>query len=162
VQLVGEENIFAERLADGQAPLIELLLATLDAAVEAGEEDLNRAVANAGALEQVAEPCAAPAAGADRLVEPRLADRPRREARTAGAGALHGRDDLVRGQRTEVAEAQAQLGADIPVDVHAEGGPVDARDVVVDQEVVEPDRSDRLAQHLERHAVITGRELQLL
>jgi hypothetical protein len=36
------------------------------------------------------------------------------------------------------------------------------RDVEVDQEVVQPERCDRLTQQLERKPVITGRKLELV
>ena len=45
--------------------------------------------------------------------------------------------------------------------VSAKLGRVDDRDVVVDQQVVQPDRRDRVAERLERHPVVAGRQLEL-
>src|SRR5581483_7722391 len=105
-----------ERDRERKAPLERLLLAVLDARVETREEHLDGPVAHAGALEHVAQANAAPAARADGLVEPRLADRARLEPGSAVPRALHRRDDLVRRQRAQLLEPERQLAVDEPVD----------------------------------------------
>ena len=62
VQLVGEQHVGVERRRERQAAREGLLLAVLEAAVEAGEEHLDRAVRDAGGVEQVAQ-AARPASG---------------------------------------------------------------------------------------------------
>ena len=75
VDLVGEEHLGPERLVERQAALVGVLDLALDAAVEAGEEHLDGAVLDAGFLEQRRERRAGPLGVADRLLEPRLAQR---------------------------------------------------------------------------------------
>ncbi len=97
VQLVGQENLLAQRFLEWQAALEGLFLPALDAAVEPGEEHLDRAVGHAGLLQQRAQRRASPASGADCLEQPRLADGPRFQTGAAVAGALHRRGHLHRG-----------------------------------------------------------------
>ena len=57
---------------------------------------------------------------------------------------------------------ESPLELTLAADAQAPDGPVHVRHVVVDQQVVQADRSDRPAQGLERHPVIPRREVQLL
>ena len=51
---------------------------------------------------------------------------------------------------------------DRAADLEPEGRRVDERDVVVDEQVVQPDRGDRPAQRLERHRVVARGEPELV
>ena len=53
-------------------------------------------------------------------------------------------------------------GTDAAVDGEPPRRGIEHRDVVVDQEVVQTHRCDRVLQGLQRHSVVAGRELQLL
>ena len=75
VDLVGEEQLGPERLLERQAALVRVLELALDAAVEAREENLDGAVADPALLEQRRERRPRPLGVADRLLEPRLAQR---------------------------------------------------------------------------------------
>ena len=162
VHLVGEQHVVAERLFEGKAALEDLLLAALVAAVEPGEDHLPRAIDRPRLGEQRRERRAAPGRGADRLGEPRLADRPRAgEEGAPVAGALRRHFELDRGPRPEVVERELERPRDEPADRQLEPRRVDERDVVVDQQVVQPDRRDRVAERLERHPVVAGSELEL-
>jgi len=68
----------------------------------------------------------------------------------------------LRGSRLELVERQLERSLDVPADAQAPCLGVDAGDVEVDQEVVEPERRDRVAEGLERQPVVAGRQLQLL
>jgi hypothetical protein len=62
----------------------------------------------------------------------------------------------------EVGERELERPLDETADTQAPCRCVHVRDVEVDQEVVQPERRDRLAQQLEREPVITGRKLELV
>ena len=162
VDLVGEQRLVAQRLLDGQAPLEgELALLALDAAVEAAEDRPHGAVAHPGLLEQGAKRRAAPAGGADGLVEPRLAERARRQARAPVAGALHGHRELDRRAGADLVEGERELARDEAADAQPPARRVDVGDVVVGEQVVHPDRRHGMAKRLERHPVVSRGELQL-
>ena len=61
----------------------------------------------------------------------------------------------------DLIEREAQAARDVAVDGEAEGSRVDTRDVVMNEEVMEPDGSERIAERLERHAVVARGQLQL-
>ena len=63
VDLVREQSVAAEKLGERQAPLVHLLLATVDAAIEAGEESFDGAVAHTRVLEHRGDGDASPARG---------------------------------------------------------------------------------------------------
>jgi hypothetical protein len=67
VDLVREQHLVAERLGDGEAPLVRVLDLSLDAAVEAGEDDLRRVGREPRVLKDRPERCAGPLGRADRL-----------------------------------------------------------------------------------------------
>ena len=160
VHLVGQEHVVPQRLVQREAALEPLLLPALDAAVEPGEEHLDRSLAHPRLFEQRSQRGAGPAGGADRLQEPRLADRARIEPRAAVPGALHRRGHLECWAVTKVLEPQRELA--LACDRETPGRRVDDRHVVVDQQVVQADRRDGKAQRLERHPVVARRELELL
>ena len=80
--------------------------------------------------------------------------------RPAVAGALHRDGELRPGPLFEPGEVEREL----PLATHRQAPVVgvDVRHVEVDQQVVEADRRDRVAECFERHPVIAGRELELL
>ena len=162
VQVVGEERIAAERLRERQRTPVTLLDASLDAAVEPGEDDLDRTLERFGLREQGGERGAAPASVADRLEQPGLADRPRLHSRPPVAGAFHRRDEVGRGPLAQVAERQRQRLRHAAADLEPPRIRVDRGNVVVDQQVVQPHGRDLVPQRLERHAVVPRRELELL
>ena len=61
VQLVREQHLVAHRLGEREAARVVLLDPALDPVVEPGEDDLDRALADAGLLEQRAQRHPAPA-----------------------------------------------------------------------------------------------------
>ena len=162
VDRVCEQDLVAHRVLQRQAPLVRVLDVALDPAVEAGENDLARRRGHACLLEDRRERRARPLGGADRLAQPRLAERARREQRTAVAGALerHGQRPCRPGLQFVQRERQRPL--DQPADVEAPGRGIDRGDVEVDQQVVQPGRRDRVPQRLKRQRVIPRGELQLL
>ena len=116
---------------------------------------------DSGLLEQRRERRARPLGVADRLFEPRLAEGARREAGAAVAGALERAGDAVPPGAFELVERERQRALDLAADLEPPRGSVDERDVEVDQEVVEPDRRQVVAERLERQAVVAGREREL-
>ena len=160
VHLVGQEHLVPQRLPEPEAPRVALGLAGLEPAVEPVEHDLDGVPRNACLLEERPQRRPAPPRRADRFGEPRLARRPRVEERPPVSGALHRRGELEHGPRAEVVEREIERP------LAANGDPprlrVDVRHVVVDQEVVQAERRDRVAQRLERQPVVSRRELQLL
>src|SRR5207244_3050468 len=142
--------------------LVALLVPALLAAVEPGEDDVDRALPRARLGEQRRERRPAPATGADRLLEPRLADDVRVDPRAPVAGALHGRDELDLLAGLQLGERERQRTLHVAADLEPPRRSVDRRDVVVDQQVVEPDRRDVVPQRLERQSVVPGGELELL
>ena len=114
-----------------------------------------------GFFEQRRERRARPLGVADRLFEPRLAQRAGREAGAAVAGALERAGDGCSRALLELVERERQRAVDLAADLEPPGGRIDERDVEVDQEVVEPDRRQVVAERLEREAVVAGREREL-
>ena len=131
-------------------------------AVERREHDLDGVGAGPCLVEQGGERDAAPDRRADRLGEPRLAQRSRLEERAAVPGALHRRRELDGRPLAELVEGVSRGCADRPAHFETPRGGIDERNVVVDEEVVEPDRGDRPAKRLERHRMVPCREAQLL
>jgi hypothetical protein len=86
----------------------------------------------------------------------------RLDVRAAVPGALHRDGDVDRRTRTELVERERAWALDEPSDLESPRAPVDLGDVVVREQVVEADRRHVPAQRLERHAVVAGRELELL
>ena len=120
VHPVGEEDVVAERLVERKAALVLLLLAALDAAVEPAEDHLDGVVVEPGLGEDRRERRPRPGTGADRLGEPRLADRPRvGEERAPVPGALHRHLELDRRPRAQIVERQGERPLDAPVDRRA-------------------------------------------
>src|SRR4051812_23875867 len=68
----------------------------------------------------------------------------------------------LRGSRLEVGKRQLERQVDKPIEAKPPGLRVDLRDVEVDQEVVQPDRRDRVTERLERQPMVAGRKLQLV
>ena len=161
VDLVGEEHLGTARLVERKAPLVRVLDLALDAAVEAGEEHLDGAVLDPGFLEQRRERRARPLRVADRLVDPRLAERARRVARPAVARALERDGDARLRPLLQLFERERDRPRDVPAEVELPARDVHVRDVEVDQEVVQAERRDVVAQHLERKAVVPQREREL-
>ncbi len=162
VDLVREERVAAQKLVERQAPLVRLLLAAVDAAIEPGEERFDRAVPDTRLLEHRRDRDASPARRSDGFEEPGLTEDVRLDVHTAVAGALHRHGDLDRRPRAEVVEREGDGSLDQTADLEPPRRSVDVRNVEVREEVVEPDRRDVPAKRLERHSVIACRELKLL
>src|SRR5918996_3234553 len=162
VHLVREEHVVAERVLERDAARVVLLLAALDAAVEPGEQYLDRAVPDSRLLQQASQRRASPACGPDRLEEPRLAHDVRLNVRAPVAGALHGDGDLGGGAGAQNVERERQPPLDVPADLESPDACIDTGNVVVRQEVVKADRREVEPHRLERHPVIACRELELL
>ena len=154
VQLVREDASGVPGRVERQAPLVALLDLALDAAVETREDDLDGPLRRDGRVEQGREGDAAPEPRADRLRQPRLADRPRLEQRPTVPRALHRDGELDRRQAAQVVEPERRRLVDGAADLELPGDRVDERDVVVDEQVVEPHRRDRPAERLQRHRVV--------
>ena len=161
VQLVGEEHVVTERFGDREAPLEGLLDLALEPAVEAGEQDFHGRGIQPGLLEKRPQRRPAPLARADRLDEPRLAEWTRVEQGPAVAGALHCHPSPNRGPSADVVEREVELTGDESTDPQPPPSRVDARNVVMGEKVVQADRSQRVAEGLERHAVVPRRKLEL-
>ncbi len=162
VHLVREDGAALECLVHRQAALVALLDVALDPAVEASEDDVDCIAREPRLLEQGRERHASPPGGPDRLHQPRLADRPRLEQRAAVAGALHRRGQIDPWAHAELVEAERQRTLDGAPDLEPPRFRLDERDVVVDQQVVQPDGRDRPAERLERHRVVARGEAQLV
>jgi hypothetical protein len=161
VHLVCQERLTRTELLERDASLVELLHATFDSSVEAGEDSIGRALAHTRLVEERGDRNAAPERGTDRLEQPRLALDVGLELRSAVPRALHGHRDLARRPRTEIVEGERERSLHEAADLQSPGGRVDLGDVVVDEEVVEPDRGEVPPEGLERHPVVPGRELEL-
>jgi len=97
VDRIHEEHLFAHRFGQGKASLIKLVDAALNAPIEPGEHDLGGAVHKAGLIQHRSEGGPRPLRRADRLAEPRLAQRPRHQASASVARALEGDRERCRG-----------------------------------------------------------------
>jgi hypothetical protein len=155
---VGEHDLLAPRLVEGEAALVVLVLAALDTAIEPAEEHLDGAV-RARLLEQAAQRDAGPLRGPDGLQQPRLAERAGGEQRAAVACALERDGARDGGPRAQVVERQRELAA--AADLQAPRRRIDDRDVVVDQQVVQPGGRDVVGECLEREAVVARGEAKL-
>ncbi|HWC39251.1 MAG TPA: hypothetical protein VG476_12010, partial [Acidimicrobiales bacterium] len=93
VERVGEDHLVPPRLVEGEAALVVLVDPALDTPVGTGEDHVRGAGQRFGLVQEGAEGRAMPLGRADRLQEPRLAERAGREHRPAVACALHRRDD---------------------------------------------------------------------
>ena len=161
VHRVGEQHLFAGRLGDGEAALVEVHVVVLDAAVGAGEDDLGALGAQAGLMQERGERCARPLGRADRLAHPGLADRAGRHEGASVAGAFH-RDRHRDGRPgLDLAEREVDFALDQAADAQTVGCGVDVRDVEVDEEVVHAGRRDRVAEALERHPAVAQGERDL-
>jgi hypothetical protein len=159
VHVVGEDGLAG--VLDRQRPFVALSLASLDALVESTEEELDCVVAHAGLFEQRGERGAAPLCRANGLGQPWLAHRTGLEQGAAVAGALEGDRLLHPLPLPQGIEGKRQWAFHSPCDLQAEARGVDRRDVVVDQEVVQARRGDRVPQRLERKPVVASGEPQL-
>src|SRR6185503_6650086 len=136
--------------------------ATLDAAVERAEQNLDGVRARPNLVEQRLQRRAAPFRGAHRLGEPGLTDRTRLQQGAAVAGAFEcdGLGDTrpftegIEGERGRPFHGTGYLQV---VSLR-----VNRRDVVVDEQVVEPGRRDVVPQRFERERMVTRREPQLV
>ena len=162
IHLVGEQDLGLLRLVEWQPALVVLLGLPFEAVVPAGEDDVRRRLRHPSEPEHVGQVCAAPARRADRFLDPGLADDGRLDQRPAVSGALHRRRHLDCRQVAQIVERERQRRRDEPPDLESVRRLVDERDVVVDQEVVEPRRRDRVTERLERQRVVSCREPQLV
>ncbi len=162
VQLIGENAPRARRLVEREAPLVALLDLALHAPIEPGEDDIDRRASRNRLREQRRELDSPPQPRPDRPGQPRLADRPRLEERTAVPGALHRRRELDRRARAKLVERERERPLDGAAQLEPPGRGIDQRNVVVDQEVVEPHRRDGPAERLEQHRVVARRKTELL
>ena len=158
----GEQDLLAHRLGQGQAALVVVLQAALDAPVGPGEQDLDGPGAGPGLLEQGGQRRTRPLGRAHRLLQPGLADRPRVEPGPAVAGALQRHRRGHHRPPPQLLHGQRQRPLHPPADLQPPGRLVGGRDVEVDQQVVEADRGDVVAEGLQRHPVVAGRQGQLL
>src|SRR5205085_11398096 len=99
-----------------------------------------------------------PRGSADRLLEPRLTYRARREERPPVAGTLERDGERPRGPRLQLIERERERPLDEAADLEPPRLGVDVRDVEVDQQVVQPDRGDVVPERLERQCVVPPRE----
>ncbi len=159
VHLVGEQDVLAERLVEPEAPRVVVLDLALDAAVEAGEDEVAGGFRESRLLEDRSERRSGPLGRPDGFAHPRLARSVVRDQRAAVSRALERDRERPRGARAEVGEGERQRLPNEAADLEPPRVRVDVRDVEVDQEVVETGRRDRLAQQLERHAVVSRRQL---
>ena len=162
VHLVREQDVVAERIGEREGTFVVLLHLALDAVVGTGEGDLDRARPDPRLLEHTTERCARPFGVSHRLEQPRLAHRPWLVQGSSVPRALERHRERNAWPRAEILERQFDGRADVPADLEPPRGWVDVRDVVVDQEVVQPGGGDVVAEGLERHAVVARCELQLL
>ena len=77
VHLVCEQHLFAQSILQREAPLVHMLDAALDTAVESGEDDLGSVSRQPCLMKQRRQRRARPLGRADSLHEPRLAERSR-------------------------------------------------------------------------------------
>ena len=162
VHLVREDRVTREQLGERHAPLVRLRLPTIDTAIEPGEENLDRVVLHARVSQHAGDGDPAPAGGADRLQQPRLAHDVRLDVRATVPGALHRHGDLPRRPSAQLVERERELPVDQAADLETPRRRVDLGDVEVREEVVEPDGCDLPAERLERDPVVPRRKLELL
>ena len=162
VHLVGEQDVVAERLLEREAALEVLRLAGLYPAVEPGEDDLDGVVERPGLGEDRRERRPAPGGGADRLVQPGLAERARagRSARPLPAHSIVTSSSMAGRARRSPSE-KASGRETRPPTMSSKPAGVDRGNVVVREQVVQPGRGDRVAERLERHPVVAGGQLKL-
>src|SRR5439155_23163261 len=84
-----QRRTLRERVREWQRALVALGHAALDAAVETGEDDVDRVRGRPRLLEERGEGHAPPAPGADGLLQPRLTDDVRLDESAPVARALH-------------------------------------------------------------------------
>src|SRR4051794_20854158 len=139
-----------------------MLDASLEAAVDAREDDAHCAWIDAGLGKERSERRPGPAGGADGFGEPGLARLVVRQQRAAVARTLERDGERALLARFQVVEGEHERAFDEAADLEPPRPDVDRRDVEVDEQVVQADRRDRLAEELEREAVVARRELQLI
>ena len=137
VHLVREQHLGAMRVHQREAALVRLLDAALQAVVEAGEDDLDGVVGDAGFRQEPAQRRPAPDRRAHGLLEPGLADDVGLDERPAVAGALHRHGRLHRRAGAKLLQRQRQRRRHEPVHLQRVRGLLDGGDVVVREEVVE-------------------------
>ena len=158
----GEQDLGAHRLVQGQAALVVLLQPALDAPVGATEQHLDGVRADPGLLEQGRQGRPGPFRRPHRLLQPGLADRPRVQPGPPVAGALQGHRRGHLRAPAQLLHGQGPGRRHPPAELQRPGALVGLGDVEVDQQVVQPDRGEVVAQRLQRHAVVAGRQRQLL
>ena len=140
-----------------------MLDAEVEAAIAAEEHDVAGIGGKAGAFEQELERRAGPLGGADGLVMPRLTAPARRDGGAAVAGAFQRHAQRACGKALELIEAKAQRPLDAAADGKRPGG---ARGhvghVEVDQQIVQAERRQVVAQRLQERAGIAVGEQQFL
>ena len=162
VHRVGEQHVIAQRLVDREAALVVLLHALVDAAIVAGEDELDGIVGEAGLLQDPAQRRARPLRAPDRVVVPRRRDRSGGQASATRAGALHDDRHGHGGPGAEVVERERQRLAHETVDAELVAGGVEVGDVEVHEDVVHARRRHGASQRLERHRRVAQGEPDLL
>ena len=88
-----------------------------------------------------------------------MAERTRAESRAAVAGTFESHGDRLARPRPNLLQAQLQRIPDAAADLESPRRRVYGRDVEMDEQVMKPRRAHVIAQRLEGHAPISGREL---
>ena len=161
VHLVREQHLGPMCVHEREAALVRLLNASLQAVVEAGEDELDRVVGHAGLRQEPAQGRPAPDRRTYGLLEPGLADDVGLDEHPAVARALHRHGRLHRRAGAKLVQGERQRRGDEAIDLQPVRGRLDRGDVVVRQEVVEARRRDRVAKRLERHRVVPCGEPEL-
>ncbi len=159
---IGQQHVGTEGLGHRQAALVVLLDTALDAVVGAGEDHLDGGRVGTRDGEDFAERDASPFGGTHGFDQPRLADRARAQPGPAVAGAFQGDPHGARRHRLERVQVEIQRVGDEAAHAQPPGHRVQRRDVVVDEQVVQARRGQLVAQRLQWHAMVAGRQAQLV
>ena len=127
----------ASASASAEPADVVLLDASFDAVVGTGEAHVDGSGRGPGLVQHAGQRSPRPLRGADRLAEPRLADRPGMQPGAAVAGAFHRDPDRPPRKGAQRVEVQGQFTVDVSADPQAPDRRIDQRDVVVHQQVVQ-------------------------
>src|SRR5215813_5674820 len=149
VHLVGEENLRALRIVEAETARVIVLAPLLDPVIGPDEDDLHGTRLDPRILEHARERGASPFCGADRFVEPWLADRTRMQSCAAVAGTLERDQRGPARSDADVVERESELAPDVAADAQPPGGLIDRRNVEVNEQIVQPAGGHVVAQRFE-------------
>ena len=161
VHLVGQQGVALQHLRQRQRALEGLPHAALQSVVEPAEQRLHGLGPDPGLVQEPAKRRSGPLGGSDRAGQPGLAHGTGLEQRPPVAGALEGHRQAHPLARAEVVQRQGERSVDRAAHLQPERVRLDGGDVVVDQQVVQPDRGDRVLERLQRQRVVSPGEAQL-